>query len=78
MENEKKLPVTVDPKGGKLLSVVGDTYRILIGGVETNSAFAAIDMLIPPEGGPCPHEHAQIEESFYVIDGENRSEVRIW
>ncbi|MCQ6961121.1 cupin domain-containing protein [Mucilaginibacter aquariorum] len=27
-------------------------------------------MLIPPNGGPGPHEHAQIEDSFYVIDGE--------
>ena len=31
---------------------------------------ATIDMLIPSSGGPGPHEHAQIEESFYVIDGE--------
>jgi len=70
MENTKKRPVTVGATGGKILSVVGDTYRILAGGAETNGAFAAIDMLIPPGGGPGPHEHALIEESFYVIDGE--------
>jgi len=70
MENQKKRPLTLDAKAGKMISVVGDTYRILIGGAETNGAFALIDMLIPPDGGPGPHEHAQIEESFYVIDGE--------
>jgi len=70
MENPKKSPVTIGAKGGKIISVVGNTYRILVGGAETNGAFAAIDMLIPPDGGPGPHEHAQIAESFYVIDGE--------
>lgn len=70
MENQKKSPITIAANGGKIVSVVGDTYRILVGGAETNGAFAAIDMLIPPGGGPGPHEHAQIEESFYVIDGE--------
>ncbi len=70
MENQKKSPITIGTKEGKIISVVGDTYRILIGGAETNGAFAVIDMLIPPNGGPGPHEHAQIEESFYVIEGE--------
>ncbi|MEZ2440283.1 cupin domain-containing protein [Chitinophaga sp. RCC_12] len=70
MENPKKSPITVGATEGKAFSVVGDTYRILVGGAETNGAFAAIDMLIPPGGGPGPHEHSQIEESFYVIDGE--------
>jgi quercetin dioxygenase-like cupin family protein len=70
MKNEKKEPITVGTAGGKIISVVGDNYRILVGGAETNGAFAAIDMLVPPGGGPGPHEHAQIEESFYVIDGE--------
>ncbi|MBB6130612.1 cupin domain-containing protein [Mucilaginibacter lappiensis] len=70
MENQKKSPITIDATGGKIFSVVGDTYRILVGGAESNGAFAAIDMLVPPGGGPGPHKHAQIEESFYVIEGE--------
>jgi len=63
-------PVTLGAKEGKTVSVVGDTYRILISGKETGNSFAAIDMLIPPEGGPGPHSHAGFEESFYVIEGE--------
>jgi hypothetical protein len=27
-------------------------------------------MLVPPNGGPGPHAHARIQESFYVLDGE--------
>lgn len=29
-----------------------------------------IDMLVPPGGGPGPHAHANMQEAFYVIDGE--------
>jgi quercetin dioxygenase-like cupin family protein len=70
MEKHKKRPVTLGPEEGKALSVVGDTYRILVSGEDTAGAFAIIDMLIPPGGGPGPHAHADFEESFYVLDGE--------
>jgi quercetin dioxygenase-like cupin family protein len=70
MKNDKKQPVSTGPKEGKSISVIGDTYRILITGEQTGGAFAAIDMLIPPGGGPGPHAHADFEESFYVVDGE--------
>ncbi|SFC73154.1 cupin domain-containing protein [Spirosoma endophyticum] len=69
MENHKK-PFTVGAEEGKSISVVGDTYRILISGKDTAGAFSTIDMLIPPGGGPGPHAHADFEESFYVIEGE--------
>lgn len=62
--------VTVNPLEGQDLSVVGDNYRLLITGKETENAFAVIDMLIPPKGGPMPHAHANFHESFYVIEGE--------
>jgi quercetin dioxygenase-like cupin family protein len=62
--------ITVDPQEGQGLSVVGDNYRLLITGKETENAFAVIDMLIPPGGGPTPHAHATFQESFYVIKGE--------
>jgi len=62
--------ITVNPREGQDLSVVGDNYRLLITGKETENAFAVIDMLIPPKGGPMPHAHATFNESFYVIEGE--------
>ena len=70
MKNSKQMPITVDPKGGEILSVVGDNYRILISGKETNGAFSTIDMLVPPQSGPGPHSHANFYETFYIIDGE--------
>jgi len=70
MENLKPVPIIVDPKGGEILSVVGDNYRILISGRETSGDFATIDMLVPPQSGPGPHSHADFHETFYVVEGE--------
>jgi quercetin dioxygenase-like cupin family protein len=70
MENKNPAPITLGAQEGQNLSIVGDTYRILITGKETGGAFATIDMLIPPGGGPGPHAHADFEETFYVVDGE--------
>jgi quercetin dioxygenase-like cupin family protein len=70
MENSKIVPITISAEDGQNLSVVGDTYRILVTGKQTGGAFATIDMLVPPGGGPGPHSHADFQETFYVIDGE--------
>jgi quercetin dioxygenase-like cupin family protein len=70
MENIKAAPITAGALDGLSLSVVGDTYRILITGEQTGGTYAAIDMLIPYNGGPGPHSHAAFQESFYVIEGE--------
>ena len=70
MESSKPAPITVDPNGGEILSIVGDNYRVLVNGKQTNGAFATIDMLIAPQSGPGPHSHADFYETFYVVDGE--------
>ena len=70
MENQKPAPITVGAQEGRIVSVVGDTYRILVTGKQTGNSFATIDMLVPPGGGPGPHAHPDFEETFYVVDGE--------
>ena len=70
MENTINPLTSVSPQGGHSVSVLGDTYRIIIGGEQTNGAYALIDMLIPPRGGPGPHSHANFQEAFYILDGE--------
>jgi hypothetical protein len=52
--------------GGISLAVVGDSYRTVISGKDTGGAYAVIEMLIPPGGGPGPHAHAGFEETFRV------------
>lgn len=45
------------------LSVVGDTYTILVTGEDTEGRYTLIDMLVPKGGGPPPHRH-DFEEMF--------------
>lgn len=61
---------TIDKDQGQSLSVAGNTYRILISAEDTNGNYAVIDMLVPPGGGPGPHAHKNIQEMFYVVEGE--------
>jgi quercetin dioxygenase-like cupin family protein len=55
---------------GPSVSIAGGSYRIVISGDQTNGAFAVIEMLVPPGGGPGPHAHPDFQESFYVLEGE--------
>jgi quercetin dioxygenase-like cupin family protein len=70
MEDINNSVTAVAAQEGFSVSVVGDTYRIIIGGDQTRTAYALIDMLIPPRGGPGPHSHATFHEAFYIMDGE--------
>src|SRR5215831_5346445 len=70
MQNANNSFTVVAAHEGPSVSVVGDTYRIIIGSEQTNGAYALIDMLIPPRGGPMPHSHVTFQESFYILDGE--------
>ena len=70
MMNASNSITATDQDQGQSISVVGDTYRILISGKETGGNYAVIDMLVPPGGGPGPHSHRDMQEMFYVVDGE--------
>lgn len=55
---------------GESLSIAGGCYRIIVSGKQTNDEYAVIEMLVPPGGGPGPHAHPEIHETFYVAEGE--------
>lgn len=59
---------TVDQ--GREISVVGDVYRFLATGDDTDGRYALWEALVPPGGGPPPHVHSREVEAFYVLDGE--------
>jgi quercetin dioxygenase-like cupin family protein len=58
------------PGGGRTVAVVGDVYRFLATGAETNGKYALWEAIVPPGGGPPPHVHSREEEGFYVLEGE--------
>ena len=55
---------------GRTIAVVGDVYRFLATGEDTNGKYAMWEALVPPGGGPPPHVHSREEEGFYVLEGE--------
>jgi quercetin dioxygenase-like cupin family protein len=52
------------------LAVVGDIVRIHLGGEDTGGAFAVIESISRPGGGPPPHVHQREDEGFYVLEGD--------
>ena len=63
-------PTMRSPGQGRTVAVVGDVYRFLATGEDTNGTYALWEALVPPGGGPPPHVHSREEEGFYVLDGE--------
>jgi quercetin dioxygenase-like cupin family protein len=49
---------------------VGDVYRFLATGQDTDGKYATFEAIVPPGNGPPPHIHSREEESFLVLEGE--------
>lgn len=64
------LPVVLASPQGRTISVVGDVYRFLATGDDTNGRYAQFEATVPPGGGPPPHVHSREDEGFFVLDGE--------
>ena len=64
-----KATINVPPQG-RTIAVVGDVYRFLATGEDTNGKYALIEALVPPGGGPPPHVHSREEEGFFILKGE--------
>jgi quercetin dioxygenase-like cupin family protein len=58
------------PGEGRSIAVVGDIYRFLAVGDDTNGKYALWEAIVPPGAGPPPHVHSREEEGFYVLEGE--------
>lgn len=58
-----------DDPGTTYISLVGNTYAMLVTGEQTNGRYCLIDMRVPDGGGPPPHRH-DFEEMFTILEGE--------
>src|SRR5207248_1646151 len=54
----------------RAVAVVGDVYRFLATGADTDGKYALFEAVVGPGGGPPPHVHSREEEGFYVLEGE--------
>jgi quercetin dioxygenase-like cupin family protein len=66
----KRTPAIVPRGSGQCLALVGDVYRILVSGKETDSKYAVVETIVAAGGGPPPHRHSREEEGFYILEGE--------
>lgn len=64
-----KATINIPPQG-RTVAVVGDVYRFLATGEDTDGRYALWEAIVPPGGGPPPHVHSREEEGFYVLEGE--------
>lgn len=58
------------PDQGRTIGIVGDIYRFLATGDETDGRYTTFEATVPPGGGPPPHVHSREDETFYVLEGE--------
>ncbi len=63
-------PALRNPTQGRTVAVVGDVYRFLDTGEDSNGKYALFEGIISPGGVPPPHVHSREEEGFYVLEGE--------
>jgi mannose-6-phosphate isomerase-like protein (cupin superfamily) len=63
-------PILRKTTEGRTVAVVGDVYRFLATGEDTNGKYALCEAIVTPGGGPPPHVHSREEEGFYVLEGE--------
>jgi len=64
-------PATLTTPGqGSTIAVVGDVYRFLATGEDTNGQYALWEAIVPPDDGPPPHVYSREEEGFYILEGE--------
>jgi quercetin dioxygenase-like cupin family protein len=63
-------PLIRTPPQGRTIALVGDVYRFLATGEDTNGTYTLFETIVGPGGGPPPHVHSREEEGFYVLQGE--------
>src|ERR1700733_6289281 len=68
-------PTICKPGKGRTIAVVGDVYRFLATGDDTNGKYALWEAIVLPSGGPPPHTHSRGEEGFYIPEGGAASQV---
>jgi quercetin dioxygenase-like cupin family protein len=67
--NRKLTVADPDSSGVRHVAVVGNTYSILVSGMQTAGRYSLIDMIVPDGSGPPPHRH-DFEEMFTLLEGE--------
>jgi quercetin dioxygenase-like cupin family protein len=69
MHNNQKISSVADQAGATYL-VVTDLVTIKLTGEETNSAYALLEVRVPPGGGPPGMHKHPAQETFCILEGK--------
>lgn len=69
MSETKKIQIT-NKQSEETIAIGASAYNILLNSQHSEGQLAIIEMLVPPNAGPIPHEHKGFQECFYVLEGE--------
>ena len=70
MDGERREPMVVRPGEGTVWHVLGETITRKVASGETGGAYAIVEEVTPPQGGPPLHSHQHEDEVFYVLEGQ--------
>jgi len=59
---------------GETLSVLGTSVRFLCESEKTANGFSVMEVVLPKDQGPPPHEHPW-DEAYYILEGQARFQV---
>ena len=69
MTTQEKTTV-LGPGGGRTFPFGGFDSTVKLSSKVTGNAYEIVETTVPPNFGPPPHVHQQMDQSFYVIEGE--------
>jgi quercetin dioxygenase-like cupin family protein len=69
-----KQAVAIRRNEGQTLSVLGTQVRFLCEADRTDRTFSLMEVVLPKDQGPPPHEHPW-DEAYYVLEGEVRFQL---
>lgn len=64
----KEAVITKD-REGEMLSVLGADVRFLLQATKTDNNFSLMEVALPRDQGPPPHDHPW-DEAYYIIEGD--------
>ncbi len=67
--SSKTVQIT-NKESSETIAIGASAYNILLNSQSSEGQLAIIEMLVPPNSGPVPHEHKGFQECFYVLEGE--------
>ena len=70
MPESTPTPIITAAGTGTIWNVVGDNITCKASGDQTQGAYAVVEEMSPPQGGPALHLHRRTDEICYILEGE--------